>query len=163
MSLFIDSLLKAVLTITSPAFGAGGDIPPKFTCDGDGISPALHIAEIPANTKSLVLIVYDPDVPKAGGVTHWMAWNLPPLPDIPEGFTPHGENSGIQGKNSKGQNAYMGPCPPDGTHHYHFKIYALDAMLMVDANIDKEGLEKTLEGHIVAQGELVGLYKRVKK
>ena len=162
MSILIDSLLRAMLTITSPAFGAGGDIPPKFSCEGEGISPALHIAELPANTKSLALIVHDPDAPKEGGVTHWIVWNLPPLPEIPEGFKP-GADKGVEGNNSHGQKGYMGPCPPTGTHHYHFKVYALDALLVVDPHIDRKGLESTMEGHILAQGDLIGMYQKTKK
>ncbi len=142
------------LTIKSPAFSNNGPIPTKYACDGSNISPELQISEIPEGTKSLVLIVDDPDAPK-GTFDHWVMWNIPVKDKIAENSAP-----GTQGKNGKGENKYTGPCPPSGTHHYHFKVYALDTKLDIAANSDKKAVLKAIEGHIVASGELVGTYKK---
>jgi Raf kinase inhibitor-like YbhB/YbcL family protein len=150
----------AALKVTSPAFQSNGKIPPQYTCDGAGKSPALHLVGTPLGTKSLAIIVHDPDAPHVGGVTHWMAWNINPAADIPEGFGNAGSGNGQQGKNTKGNMGYMGPCPPNGSHHYHFRIYALDTQLSMDTNTTtRESLEKAMNGHILAQGDLVGLYR----
>jgi len=145
------------LIITSTSFPVDGNIPTKYTCEGNNTSPALHIESLPAGTKSLAIIVHDPDAPMAGGFTHWVAWNIAPMSNIPENF-----KNGEQGLNGAGKAGYMGPCPPSGTHHYHFMVYALDAKLKLDKNTNKVGLEKAMQGHILQQGDLIGLYKKVK-
>jgi Raf kinase inhibitor-like YbhB/YbcL family protein len=142
------------LTIKSPAFKHNELIPSTYTCDGSNISPALSIEDMPANTRSLAIVMDDPDAPK-GTFDHWVMWNIHPSSTIAENSTP-----GTQGRNGKGENKYTGPCPPSGTHHYHFKVYALDTELSLTAGADKKALEKAMEGHIVAQGELIGKYKR---
>jgi Raf kinase inhibitor-like YbhB/YbcL family protein len=148
------------LNISSPAFQNNGKIPAKYTCDGAATSPALHLEGTPSGTKTLAIIVHDPDAPHAGGVTHWIVWDINPATDIPEGFGNAGSGNGQQGKNTKGNMGYMGPCPPNGTHHYHFRIYALDTQLSVDVSTTtKETLEKAMNGHILAEGDLVGLYR----
>ncbi|HLI93059.1 MAG TPA: YbhB/YbcL family Raf kinase inhibitor-like protein [Puia sp.] len=149
-------LMYAALTITSPAFGANSMIPAKYTCQGQSISPALHLGEFPSQTKSLAIIVHDPD---AGhdGFTHWVAWNIHPMNDIPENY-----KGGVQGLNGAHKAGYMGPCPPSGVHHYHFMVYALDTRLDLGTRSDKADLEKAMQGHIVAQGDLVGLYSKGK-
>ncbi|HMC87312.1 MAG TPA: YbhB/YbcL family Raf kinase inhibitor-like protein [Chitinophagaceae bacterium] len=145
-----------VLQVSSPAFMNNGDIPVKYSCQGDNISPALSVRNIPAGAISLALIVEDPDAPN-GTVTHWVAWDLDPAGIIPEKNT-----SGTQGKNTKGNNGYMGPCPPDGTHHYHFKVYALDTKINLPEGSTKEQLIAAIKDHTLGEGELIGLYKKTK-
>jgi Raf kinase inhibitor-like YbhB/YbcL family protein len=147
--------VKRGLVITSASFKENGMIPKVFTCDGSNNSPALHLATIPEGTKSLAIIMHDPDAPMQGGFTHWVAWNLDPVKDIPANF-----KGGIQGQNGAGEPGYIGPCPPSGTHHYHFMIYALDTKLTLDKTTGKAGLEEAMKGHILQQGDLVGLYKK---
>lgn len=145
---------KATLKITSPDFEHKGPIPEKYTCEGSNVSPPLSIGELPKETKSMVLIVEDPDAP--GGVfDHWVVWNIKPTAAIRESITP-----GVVGKNSKGENKYMGPCPPSGTHRYFFKVFALNALLDLDKDADKKVVEDALHDHLLAYGELMGLYKK---
>jgi Raf kinase inhibitor-like YbhB/YbcL family protein len=157
MLTLISLFMYATLSITSPAFGPNTMIPAKFTCEGSSVSPALHVGHYPAQTKSLAIIVHDPDADKPGGFTHWVAFNIDPAQDIPEGF-----KGGVQAMNGGGKSGYTGPCPPSGTHHYHFMVYALDMRLDLNAEAGKAELEKAMQGHIVAQGDLVGLYKKAK-
>ncbi len=147
----------ATLTVTSAAFSNGGNIPAKYTCEGQSINPPLKVAHIPAGAKSLAIIVHDPDAPLAGGFYHWVAWNLPTDGDIPENF-----KASAQGLNGAGKPGYMGPCPPTGSHRYHFKVYALDVQLQLPANTDHAALEKAMQGHILAEGILLGLYDKAK-
>jgi len=142
------------LTVQSPAFANNEFIPAKYTCDGSNINPELNIKDIPDNAKSLALIIEDPDAPK-GTFDHWVMWNIPVKDKIAENSTP-----GAQGMNGKKENKYMGPCPPSGTHHYHFKVFALDTKLDLPVNTDKKSLQKAMDGHVVSSGELVGLYKK---
>jgi len=146
------------LKITSPAFSENGNIPMKYTCEGDQVSPPLHIADVPAGTQSLALILHDPDAGMQGGFTHWVVWNIDPsTTDLPEGFD--GAEQGLNGAKKAG---YIGMCPPSGTHHYHFMFYALDTKLDINKQTGKDGLENAMKGHILAQGDLVGLYKKSK-
>jgi hypothetical protein len=142
------------LTVQSTAFANNNYIPLRYTCDGPNINPALVIEDIPKNTKSLALIMDDTDSPN-GEFTHWLMWNIPPKKNIAENSAP-----GIQGANSMQQNKYYGPCPPNGMHKYHFKVYALDIKLDLPTSSNKEALMNALEGHILAKGELIGLYYR---
>lgn len=153
----ISFLLYATLTVSSPAFGANAMIPSKFTCEGANISPALHLGEFPSQTKSLAIILHDPDAPHPGGFTHWVAWNIDPMQDIPENY-----KGGVQGLNGAGKAGYTGPCPPTGTHHYHFMVYALDTRLDLNTGSGQAELEKAMPGHVLASGDLVGLYKKMK-
>ena len=150
-------ILYATLTVSSPDFGANAMMPTKFTCHGAGISPELAIGEYPAQTKSLAIIVHDPDAAHPGGFTHWVVFNIDPTQDIPQNF-----KGGVQGLNGRGQSGYTGPCPPSGVHHYHFIVYALDTKLQLSAHTGKEALEKAMQGHILAQGEMIGLYGKEK-
>lgn len=150
-------LIYATLTVSSPAFGPNGMIPTRYTCEGASVSPALHLGKFPAQTKSLAIIVHDPDAGHPGGFTHWVAFNIDPMQNIPEAY-----KGGVQARNGAGKAGYIGPCPPTGTHHYHFMVYALDVRLDLGAQAGKEDLEKAMKGHILAQGDLVGLYKKVK-
>jgi Raf kinase inhibitor-like YbhB/YbcL family protein len=145
-----------VLTIGSPVFSHKGYIPSKYTCEGENINPSLTIENIPAGTKSLTLIVDDPDA--AGGTfDHWITWNIRPMEMILENTSP-----GTEGRNSFGTNHYRGPCPPSGTHRYFFKVYALDALLDVTEGADKSFVEKAMQKHIIGQGEIIGMYRKSK-
>jgi Raf kinase inhibitor-like YbhB/YbcL family protein len=153
----LNLMIGVALTITSPAFRGNGMIPSKYTCEGENSSPALHIEALPTGTRSLAIILHDPDAPIEGGFTHWVVWNIDPIQDIPENF-----KGGTQGFNSADKSGYRGPCPPSGTHHYHFRIYALDTKLELPKNAHKDQLEKAMQGHILSEGDLVGLYKKTK-
>ncbi len=147
----------STLTLSSPAFKHNEHIPSKFTCDGADVNPQLLIGNVPPGTKSLALIVDDPDAPR-GTWVHWVVWNIAPdSKEIKEGTVPAGAH---QGMNDFRQLDYGGPCPPSGTHRYFFKIYALDSVLSLGANTSKANLERAMEGHILARAELVGLYQR---
>lgn len=152
-----------MLQLTSSGFQNNGDIPARFTCEGDDTSPELNWTSAPGGAKSFALIVHDPDAPRAGGFTHWVVFNIPAnINHIPEN-TPRGEKlsqGGIQGKNDSGRNGYMGPCPPSGTHRYFFRLYALDNVLDLGTSIGKTELEAAMKGHIIAEAELMGTYKK---
>jgi Raf kinase inhibitor-like YbhB/YbcL family protein len=155
------------LTIQSPAFANNAVIPKRFTGDGEDVSPQLTWSGVPANAKELALIMDDPDAPTPEPWVHWVIYKIPVSPTgLPENVaktakltTPAGA---LQGKNSWGKESYGGPAPPrgHGTHHYHFKLYALDAALNVSSGLTKAQLLSAMKGHIVAQGELVGTYQR---
>lgn len=143
------------MKITSPVFSSNDFIPAKYSCDGENISPPLEIEGIPENAKCLAIIADDPDAP-VGTWVHWVAWNIPVTHFIKEDSL-HGK----QGINDFQLNRYSGPCPPNGkTHHYFFKIYALDDLLNLPPKTTKHALEKAMSNHILAFGELVGSYKR---
>jgi Raf kinase inhibitor-like YbhB/YbcL family protein len=153
----------ANLKVESSAFQAGEDIPARYTCDGDDVSPPLSWSEPPAGTQSLALICDDPDAP-AGTWTHWVLFNLPATArSLSEGIPPDGvvEGVGAHGSNSWGRLGYGGPCPPGGAaHRYLFKLVALDTRLDLPAGASKEDLERSMEGHIRAEGQLTGSYGR---
>ncbi|MBI2551718.1 YbhB/YbcL family Raf kinase inhibitor-like protein [Candidatus Uhrbacteria bacterium] len=145
------------MRIESPAFGQNERIPKKYTCDGEDVNPPLTIADVPEGTKSLALIHDDPDATD-GTWVHWTVWNITPdTRALEEGKVPQGAMEGTQ---SWGRTGYGGPCPPSGAHRYFFKLYALDATLDLPASTDAQGLTSAMEGHILAQAELIGLYER---
>jgi hypothetical protein len=144
----------STMKLKSPEFEHNQYIPKKFTCQGEDISPALIIEGIPQGTKSLALIVDDPDAPM-GTWVHWVVYDIAVVSQIDEDSIP-----GRQGMNDFGRKNYGGPCPPSGTHRYFFKIYALDKELGLAEGISKEDLEKAMEGHILERAELIGLYKK---
>jgi len=149
----------AKMKITSSAFQEGANIPSKFTCDGSDANPALRFEQIPAEAKSLVLIVDDPDAP-SGLFTHWLAWNIDPkITEFAENSAP---SNAVQGRNDFGKSGYGGPCPPSGTHRYFFKIFALDQMLDLKAGAKRAEVEAAMRGHVIGQGELMGRYSRNK-
>jgi len=148
--------LQMKLTITSPAFKNGESIPAKYTCDGTDINPPLRIEGVPKETVSLALIVDDPNAPK-GVWDHWLLWDIKPVNEIKENSIP-----GTEGMNDFKRQHWGGPCPPSGEHRYLFKVYALDTLLKLESGSVKALLEKAMKGHILAQGELVGLYSRSK-
>ncbi|MBU1090607.1 MAG: YbhB/YbcL family Raf kinase inhibitor-like protein, partial [Candidatus Omnitrophica bacterium] len=141
--------------ITSPDFMHNQSIPKKFTCQGDDINPTLVIESILEGTKSLALIVDDPDAPM-GNWDHWIVYDIEPsVVRIEEDSIP-----GKQGMNDFKRLNYGGPCPPSGTHRYFFKIYALDLMLNLEEGVSKKELVEAMQGHILDQAELIGLYKK---
>lgn len=151
------------ISITSEAFRNGDAIPAEYTCDGRGISPPLSWSGIPAGTKSIVLVMDDPDAPR-GTFVHWVLFNIPAetkkLPGgVPESKTlPNGSRHGIT---DSGRTGYSVPCPPPGKpHRYYFKVYALDTKLDLPAGATRANVERAMEGHILAKGELMGKYGR---
>jgi len=149
--------------VTSEAFSQGQPIPSKFTCEGDNLSPALEWSGVPAGVKSLALIMDDPDAPM-GTFVHWVIYNLPTrLAGLPEGLPLDEQVNGIgtQGKNGAGRTGYTGPCPPPGKpHRYIFTMYALDQMTDFKPGLGKAQLLSLIEGHILAQGQVMGTYER---
>lgn len=154
------------LTLTSPSFQHGGMIPLRHTCEGDDLSPALVWRGLPAKTQSLALIVDDPDAPdpQAPKMTwvHWVLYNLPPTTaELAEGVPAKQLPAGtLQGLNDWSRTGYGGPCPPIGRHRYFHKLYALDVMLPDLKHPGKGALEKAMQGHVLAQAELIGLYQK---
>lgn len=150
------------INVGSTAFTEGGMIPKQYTCDGADMSPSLSWSRMPEGTKSIAVIADDPDAP--GGMwVHWVVYNLPPdLTGLPENVPPQKTlaNGGIQGQTDFRRIGYGGPCPPSGTHRYFFKVYALDAVLDLAPGAIKKRLLNAMEGHILAEGELMGKYKR---
>jgi hypothetical protein len=154
------------MNLTSPAFQHNAAIPARFTCDGADVSPELNWSDLPAGTRSLVLIVDDPDAPdpRAPRMTwvHWVLYNLPPnaagLPEaVSRAALPAGTGEGL---NDWGRTGYGGPCPPIGRHRYFHKLYALDTRLPDLGKPTKAALEKAMSGHILAKAELIGTYQR---
>ena len=151
-------LLKEVdyelLEISSDVFSSNSFIPKKYTCDGENVSPPLTIDKIPKETKSLAIIFEDPDAPISTWV-HWLTWNIPVTHYLKEN-----KSFGKEGLNDFSKHFYCGPCPLNGTHRYVFKVYALDTILNMPENSKKHQLQRAMGDHIVAYGELVGIYKR---
>lgn len=148
---------EAGMKITSAAFSHNGNIPSKYTCDGKNVNPPLMFEGVPSGVKSLALIMDDPDAP-SGMFVHWVLWSIAPdTKEIAEDTAPKGAAQGITDFRRPG---YGGPCPPSGTHRYFFKLYALDAALDLRKSAGKADLEKAMKGHILAEAEIIGLYKR---
>jgi Raf kinase inhibitor-like YbhB/YbcL family protein len=145
------------MRLTSPAFSNQGRIPAKYTCDGEDVNPPLQIENVPAAARSLALVMDDPDAPH-GLFIHWTLWNINPrLTSIEEHAEPR---ETVCGKNSWGHNRYGGPCPPSGTHHYEFRLYALDTTLDLSGNASRDQLEDAMDQHILAVALLTGLYAK---
>lgn len=151
------------IQLTSPAFTAGTPIPVQYTCDGQDLSPPLRWSNVPAEAKSLALIADDPDAPM-GTWVHWVLYNLPPgTAELPEGLSTSETlpNGAKQGMNDFRRLGYGGPCPPRGNpHRYFFKLYALDTELSLKSGATKKDLVRAMEGHTLAEGQLMGTYKR---
>jgi Raf kinase inhibitor-like YbhB/YbcL family protein len=150
------------MEITSSSFKQEDMIPAKYTCDGQNISPPLAWSGTPKETKSFALICDDPDAP-AGTWVHWVIFDIPANVNfLPEKVSKQEEIAGLgkKGKNSSRRYGYDGPCPTGGTHRYYFKLYALDTMLNLNAGLSKEDLLKAMKGHILAEAQLMGRYKR---
>ncbi|MDE1829357.1 MAG: YbhB/YbcL family Raf kinase inhibitor-like protein [Thaumarchaeota archaeon] len=152
----IKECLTLIVKISSTAFENNDTIPSEFTCDGDDISPPLAISEVPTETKSLAIVMDDPDAPM-GTFTHWVVWNIPPQKTR---FIKGEKISYPQGKTSFGRKSYGGPCPPSGKHRYFFKIYALNLVLNLKEGSSKADLEKAMAGHILTEASLIGKYSR---
>ncbi len=152
-----------MLKIESKAFSAGGDIPAKFTCDGEDRSPALSWSEPPKATQSLALIADDPDAP-VGTFVHWVLYDLPATTrELPEGIAASAEpaSGGRQGNNDFRHVGYGGPCPPPGRpHRYFFRLYALDRKLGLPAGARRQEVDQAMKGHILEQAEVMGRYQR---
>ena len=152
----------ASFTLSSPAFAQGATIPTRYTCDGADQSPPLKWTDAPAGAQSFALIMDDPDAP-VGTWVHWLIFNIPAsVTDLPAAVatTSTLADSFIQGTNSWHRVGYGGPCPPGGQHRYFFKLYALDTMLSLRSSAAKADLLRAMEGHILAQSELMGVYRR---
>lgn len=152
------------MKLISSAFKDKGIIPSRYTCEGANISPPLEITNVAPNAKSLVLIMDDPDVPEHIRSDrmwdHWIIFNISPTTrQIPEMVGP---TSGIHGKTTFGHLKYGGPCPPDREHRYFFKLYALDVLLSLKEGSTKKEIEKAMEGHILAETQLMGRYEKGK-
>lgn len=154
--------MNGKLIITSTAFNEGEAIPRQYTCDGINISPPLEWSGVPKTAKTIAIIADDPDAP-AGTWVHWVLYNLPAenigmVENLPA--TENLNAGGSQGKNDFGKIGYGGPCPPSGTHRYFFKVYAVDTELPLKAGATKAEVEKAMEGHVLAQAQLMGTYSR---
>jgi len=152
------------LELKSAAFTQGGEIPAKYTCQGDGISPPLAWSGVPAGAMGLALIVDDPDAPDPAApkmtFVHWVLYDIPPgTTSLPEAVSrlPAGA---LEGLNDAGETGYTGPCPPIGRHRYFHKLYALDTVLPDLGLPTKAKLEAAMKGHVVAQAELIGTYQK---
>lgn len=150
------------IDVSSSAFHEGAEIPTKYTCDGEDISPPLKWSGVPDETKSIALIADDPDAPGKTWV-HWVLFNLPPETEsLDENMPgdPELENGAMQGLTDFGDHGYGGPCPPGGTHRYFFKLYALDTVIDLSANTKKQDLMDAMDSHILEEGQLMGKYSR---
>lgn len=154
------------LTLTSPAFAAGGEIPTLFTCEGGDLAPPLEWTDVPPGTKSLALIVDDPDAPDPDAprmiYVHWVLYDIPlTASGLPQGARtatlPEGTR---EGRNDWQRTGYGGPCPPIGRHRYFHKLYALDVLLGDLGSPTKQGLEQAMQGHVLAQASLMGTYRK---
>ena len=167
IALFVFSLLAlsqpGKMTLTSPAFREGADIPKPYSCEGEDISPELVWSGAPAGTKSFALICDDPDAP-VGTWVHWVIYNIPgSCSSLPRGVPKKAklENGALQGLNSWPKTGYNGPCPPPGKpHRYYFRLYALDSVPDLKENATKEELLKASKGRILGEAELMGTYRR---
>lgn len=158
---------KMAFNLSSSAFANNEKIPLRYSGDGEDLSPPLAWSGAPEGTAELALIVDDPDAPTAKPFVHWVLYGLSPsVTSLPEGIEPNGDVTepvkARQGENSWGKNGYGGPAPPrgHGVHHYHFTLYALDKRLNLPSGASKEKLLKALEGSVLAQATLTGLYER---
>jgi Raf kinase inhibitor-like YbhB/YbcL family protein len=155
-----ETATKGTLSVSSPAFRAGGAIPKKYSADGGNVSPPLSWSAAPG-ARSYAIVVEDPDAPAPTPFEHWVVWNIPgSVTQIPEGL----KSGAVQGRNGHGKMGYAGPRPPvgDPPHHYHFQVFALDRTLDVPPGADREKLLPAFRGHVLAKGDLVGTYQLVR-
>jgi Raf kinase inhibitor-like YbhB/YbcL family protein len=143
------------MEVTSSAFPHEGQIPVRYTCDGDDVSPPLSLSDLPEGTQALAIIMDDPDAP-GGTWDHWIAFDIPVTTEIPEDVG----SIGTAGRNSWGRLGYGGPCPPVGTHRYFFRVYALDNGLGLGEGTTKDQVLAAMDGHVLATGTLMGRYAR---
>jgi Raf kinase inhibitor-like YbhB/YbcL family protein len=154
---------EAGFSLTSPDFANGEPIPARYTCDGENIPPTLSWSDPPPGTKSLALVVDDPDAP-VGTWTHWIVYNIPPdVRTMDQSFTPGIQISDVKilfGKNSWGKQAYGGPCPPSGTHRYVFQLFALDILLGPKDRMTKNDLSAQMQNHVLGFVQIMGTYTK---
>lgn len=150
----ISMVAQSTLTITSRSFNEGELIPSEYTCEGSNTSPELSITHVPQDAKTLVLFMFEPDAP-GSSFDHWISFDIIPAGKIKEGAEP-----GVKGTNSNETTGYAGPCPPTGTHSYHFVVYALDTKLNLSEGASRKMVEEAMTGHIMATGKITGLYKK---
>jgi Raf kinase inhibitor-like YbhB/YbcL family protein len=143
------------MQVQSASFQEGQPIPEKYSNYADNLSPALSWSGQPAGTQSMALIVDDPDAPGGSPFVHWVVFNIPPNAKFEEGKVPAGA---VQGMSGAGNLGYFGPRPPSGTHHYHFRVFALDSMLDLKSGASRQDLEGAMRERVLAQGELIGTY-----
>jgi Raf kinase inhibitor-like YbhB/YbcL family protein len=149
---------EVAMEITSPAFSENEPIPSEYTCKGENVNPPIEIAGVPAEAKSIALIIDDPDAP-GGTFDHWVVWNIDPaMTRIPRDWSPG--PGVVVGANGSDEAKYMGPCPPSGTHHYHFKVFALSQKIDLTEGAAASALVTAMDGHIVGQGELIGTFSK---
>lgn len=154
---------NSMFQLNSSAFQADGNIPSRYSCEGENLSPELTWSGAPQGTKSFALVVHDPDAPHPGGYTHWVVFNIPATVTHVAENAPKQTNfpgGGIQGKNDSGSTGYTGPCPPSGSHRYYFHLYAVDGQLNLSQSATREELEKALKNHTLGQAEYMGKYKK---
>jgi len=151
----VEEKLPYNMQITSPDFKNNEKIPSRFTCDGEGIAPDIEISDVPRDAKSLALIMDDPDAP-SGEFLHWIMWNI--KPDTKK-IGNNNTDRAVVGKTDAGDFGYTGPCPPKGTHHYRFTLYALDKTLDININSSKSDLDSAMKEHVLDEAILVGLYQ----
>ena len=143
------------MQVVSPVFKEGAAVPAPYSCKGQNISPPLNFVSVPEGAKSLALIMHDPDAP-SGDYVHWTVWDIPAdTGTLAANSVPVGA---IQGQNSAGQNKYMGPCPPSGTHRYMFELYALDTSLGLPAETERDDMLKAMEGRVIEKSTLTGVF-----
>jgi Raf kinase inhibitor-like YbhB/YbcL family protein len=163
-SVTVQGQARSSLQVRSSDFSDGGAIPRRFTCDGADVSPNLQWTAAPAGAKSFAIVMDDPDA--SADFTHWLAYNIPPdISELAEGASaqamPHGSAQGMNDFQTLG---YGGPCPPPGKpHHYVFRLYALDIRLNLPPRAARKEVESAIEGHIVGEGRIVGIYQSAKK
>lgn len=159
-----DKPMDTNLTVTSPAFADGGDIPARYAATGEEVSPPLAIGGLPSGAVSVAVIMDDIDAPVIGTVYHWVLWNIPPTTEIPEDVPREKElpslGGACQGRNTMFRIGYMGPNPPSGIHRYRIHVYALDTMLDLAPGAGHRKLEKAMEGHILGYGILSGRFSK---
>lgn len=151
------------LTLTSPAFKDGGNIPSKYTCDGENINPEIHIEHVPRETETLALVMDDPDIPESvrqsmgiESFDHWVLYNIDPTTKVIK----EGKSVGMEGLSSRGSKGYTGPCPPDGEHRYIFRLYALSGTLSFEKVPSLQEVEAAAQDVQIASATLTGLYNR---
>ena len=142
------------LIVTSSAFSNNGVLPSKYSCHGQQVSPPLKVTNIPPGTTSLAIVMFDPHATAKKSTTYWLMWNLDPNGDIPENFVSDFESQNPINK----QYGYQAVCPLNGTHYYHFRVYALDTRMLLDKHATKATMENAMQGHVLAKGELVAQY-----
>ena len=152
------------MKITSSAFTHEGKIPQQFTCEGQDISPDLSWSDAPKETKSFALILHDPDAPRPNGFVHWVLYNIPAsVTHVNQDVSKNASvpELGLQGRNDAGKTAYMGPCPPSGSHRYFFRLYALRDKLDLGPRATYNEVIAAMEGKIIEQAELMGIYAKI--